>query len=156
VEVGGISADCEVRHPGATPDTFRYATSDDVDLWFRLLEAGYEIVTTREPLAVYRWGEAGRSRTTWVIADAALRSYERALERGRLDAAQRRVMRRHIRHQKALIARGRLSEALAGGRRREALGLAPRAVGRGAVAFLQAPRRWGEWAGEALRRRQPA
>jgi glycosyltransferase involved in cell wall biosynthesis len=156
-EVGGISQDCAVRHPAvgadAGPDDFRYATCDDYDLWLRLLEAGYAAVSTREPLAVYRFGGAWRSRDTWVVADSATRALRRALERGALNRPQRRAIRRQLRHQHALIARGRLREALAGHRPRQVASLVPRAVGYGTLAFLQAPSRWGEWASDLLGRR---
>jgi glycosyltransferase involved in cell wall biosynthesis len=155
-EVGGFSADCSVRspvpgQPSSSPE-FRYATSDDYDLWLRLLEAGYEVVCAREPLAVYRWAEAGRSRSPWLVAEAGLRTYRRALDRGALTAAQRRIVRRQMRHRRALVARGRFAEAVEARHRREALVLAPAALGSAALAFLQAPSRWGEWTGELVGR----
>lgn len=151
--VGGISEACAITAPVPGGDGFRYATSDDFDLWLRLLEAGYEIVRTDEPLCVYRWGEAGRSRSPWLIAEAATRAYQRALDRGHLTPKQRRVAQRQMRHARAIILRGRLLEAMDTGRRAEALRLAPRAAASGAIAFAQAPSRWSEWLGEIAPRR---
>lgn len=147
--VGGFSVECAVRFEG------RYAAADDFDLWMRIAEAGWSIVTTREPLAYYRWPDMGRSRSPGVVALAYLRACERALDRGALDRHQRHVIRTHVRHNRALIRRGQVVDALGESRLRDAARVAPAAAVSGAVAFLQAPSRWGEWFGDLRPSRRP-
>jgi glycosyltransferase involved in cell wall biosynthesis len=148
---GGFSPECVVRDPAGG----RYAASDDYDLWLRILEAGYEVAVTREPLAYYRFDPAGRSRNLRLNADAAIVAYQRTLARGVLNRRQRRVARHRLRHYRALHARGRVVDALAERRRLQAGALALRAAPRGLVAFLQSPGRWGEWASHVIRHALP-
>jgi hypothetical protein len=122
-----------------------YAASDDYDMWLRMLEGGYEVLPTREPVAVYRINPGGRSWSPGVMARATITTYERALARGRLSRRQRRAMMARIRHHQALVARAAVLDALAEDRKLAAVGLAARAVPRGLVAWLQSPSRWGEW-----------
>jgi teichuronic acid biosynthesis glycosyltransferase TuaG len=137
--VGEFAPECAVRDGG------RYAASDDFDLWMRMIEADYEVVTTREPLAVYRYSANGRSRAPRVVAEAALVAYDRVRDRGVLDWRQRRAAAAQIRHYRALRLRAGFREALAERRWLEALAFGARAVPYTAIAFLQAPSRWSEW-----------
>jgi teichuronic acid biosynthesis glycosyltransferase TuaG len=150
-EVGGFSPECVVRD--GSPN--RYAASDDYDLWLRIMEAGYEVAVTREPLAFYRLDPNGRSRNTGLIAEAAIVLYRRALARGSLTARQRRVARKRLRHWHAVRERERVTDALAERRRLAASALALRAAPSGLIAFLQSPGRWGEWTSEALHHAVP-
>jgi teichuronic acid biosynthesis glycosyltransferase TuaG len=143
-EVGGFSPDCW--------------GSEDYDLWLRIIESGYEVVVTKEPLVVYRVHEAGLSRSQLRMANAGIAAYERALGRSSATPSQRRLLRKRLRHYRALRARALVQEAFARRRRRDALLLSLRATPAGLLAFLQEPRRWREWlldaqsaAGSALR-----
>ncbi|MDP2710654.1 MAG: glycosyltransferase [Solirubrobacteraceae bacterium] len=137
-EVGGFSTAC----PGY----------DDYDLWLRMLEAGHEVVTTREPLAVYRLHDANLSSDAAGMSEGALATYGRALRRGALTAGQRRVVRARMRHYRALRERAVLRRAVAERRPLHAVKAAARAAPYGLVAFLQDPSRWGEWLAPARRR----
>ena len=138
-DVGGFAAEC--------------GSADDYDLWVRMLEAGWEVVPTREPLSVYRLHGGNQFLARVRATDAGIVVAERALRRSALSRGQRRSVKRQLRHLRALNKRARVQEELAVGRRVRALGLAMRAAPFGAVALLQAPDRWGEWAGELLARR---
>jgi glycosyltransferase involved in cell wall biosynthesis len=146
-KAGGFSSDCVVRDHSKQ----RYAASDDYDLWLRIVEQGYEVAVTREPLAFYRFDPAGRSRDPQLIAEAAMIVYQRALARGALTGSQRRRARKRLRHWRAVHERARVSQALTERRRIDAGALALRAAPHGLVAFLQAPGRWGEWGLQMLR-----
>jgi glycosyltransferase involved in cell wall biosynthesis len=146
-EVGGFSLECVVRDPSGN----RYGASDDYDLWLRIVERGYEVVVTREPLAFYRIDPAGRSRNPGLIAEAAVVAYQRALSRGAMTRHQRRVARKRLRHWRAVHERARVSQALTEHRRIDAAALAVRAAPRGLAALLQSPGRWGEWGRQWLR-----
>jgi len=143
-DVGGMAPECAVRSGSA------YATSDDYDLWLRIVEAGYEVTVTREPLVYYRYNPTGRSRNPALIAEAALVAYKRALARGVLTPRQRRLVNRRMRHWRAVRERALVMEALEQRHRVRAGALALRAAPHGLVAFLQSPGRWREWTGEAL------
>jgi glycosyltransferase involved in cell wall biosynthesis len=138
-DVGGFAPEC--------------GTADDYDLWMRMLEAGWEVVTTREPLSIYRLHGGNQSLGRVRATDAGIVAGERALERGALTRRQRQSVKRQVRHLRALNQRARAQEALAVGRRLHALGLAVKAAPFGAVALLQAPDRWGEWAAGLFARR---
>jgi GT2 family glycosyltransferase len=130
--VGGLSGECW--------------GSDDYDLWMRLLEDGYEIVTTRESVAVYRCHSLAISADDLTMADAAIAAYSRALRRGRVDERRRRMLRRQLRHSRALRERALVRRAV---RERRPLTAGVRAIHAapsGLLAFAQAPGRWGEWA----------
>lgn len=130
-EVGGFSPECW--------------GSEDYDLWLRIMERGYEVVTNREPLAVYRHHPAGLSANDLTMADAGLDAYRRALDRPGLTPAQRRLVRTRQRHYRALRERALLAGAW---RERHPAGIvvhAARALPLGLVAVLQSPRRWREW-----------
>ncbi len=131
--------------------------AEDYDLWLRIMEAGYEVLANREAVAVYRYHPGGMSRNQLTMADAAIAAYRRALERGALTSRQRRAVRARLRHYRALRERALVLESLREGRKLKAGLLALRALPCAAVAFLQAPSRWGEWAGGLLRRgRKPS
>lgn len=131
-EVGGFARDC----PG----------SDDYDLWLRMIEAGYEVITTREPLVVYRVHSAAQSQDEKRFAEATIAAYTRALDRGALSRRQRWQVRARIRHNRALRERALIRSALSERRLLTACARATRAAPYGAAAFLQDPSRWAEWA----------
>lgn len=121
--------------------------SDDYDLWLRIAELGFDVVTTRERLAGYRLHDEATSRDLGRMAQATIAVHRRALARGRLSPAQARLLRARVRHGRALVARAELLQAVAQRRWGRAAAGAPRAAGLGAVAFVQAPGRWREWLG---------
>jgi GT2 family glycosyltransferase len=128
--------------------------SEDFDLWLRVVEAGFEVVTTREPLARYHLHPDSLSRNQLRMANAALTAYERALARPFPSARQRRVLRRQLRHYRALRERALVREALRAGRPLLGAQRAAKALPYGVVAFLQAPSRWSEWFGGLVARRR--
>jgi len=139
-EVGGLAPECW----GA----------DDYDLWLRILERGYDVVLTREPLVIYRQHEDNLSRNQLRMSEAAICAYRRALERPYATGAQRRLLRKRLRHYRALRARALALEAFEGQRPLAALPLALRAVPIGLIAFVQEPRRWREWLVDLLATRR--
>lgn len=132
--VGGFSSEC--------------AGADDWDLWVRIVEAGWEVALTREPLAVYRVHSTAFSQNRVVMSQAQLVVHERMLERGTLSHRQRRLVRRSMRHLRAVLARERFKQAWRGGRRIEAVRHVVAGLPHGIVAIAQDPARW-------LRRRGP-
>jgi glycosyltransferase involved in cell wall biosynthesis len=126
---------------------------DDYDMWLRMLEAGYEVVATREPIAVYRVAPGQLSSDELKMAEGALAAHNRALERGAASPAQRSAIKARLRHYRALRERALARRASREGRRLAAAGRALRAAPFGAVAFLQAPSRWGEWLRDGRRAR---
>jgi glycosyltransferase involved in cell wall biosynthesis len=114
--------------------------AEDFDLWVRIMERGYRALVTREPLAVYRRWPGALTASQATSARSERIAYERALERGRLDARQARIARRRLRHSRAveLIASGVAGPASA--RRRMLAGL-PLILRVG----LENPRYWGTW-----------
>ena len=123
--------------------------SDDFDLWLRIMERGYEVIATPEPLVVYRLHAGAQSRDRLVMAEGKLVAYRRALERGALTGRQRHVVRARMRHERALRERALVHAALADRRRLRAGARVLRALPYGLIAFLQAPGRWREWAASA-------
>jgi glycosyltransferase involved in cell wall biosynthesis len=151
-EVGGFAPDC-----AASDAAGHYAASDDYDLFLAIMEAGYEVVTTREPLAVYRYDPGSVSRNPILLADVELAAYRRVLERGNVTRRQRLAVKARMRHYRALRARGRVSQAITDRRPLAATLEVLKAAPLGLVAFLQRPSRWGEWAAELVRRpRRPS
>ena len=120
--------------------------SDDFDLWLRILEAGYEVLTIRDPLVVYRIHSGAQSHSEMLLADGTIATYRRAIDRGALTSRQRVRARARARHFRALRERARAQQAWSERRPLAAGALAVRATPYGAVAFLQNPTRWGEWA----------
>lgn len=94
----GFSAAC----PGA----------DDYDLWLQMMEAGWEVVSTREPLSQYRWHPGGLSRRRSAMFASHVEAYRRVLDRGAVDESERRLVRRRMRHYRLLYARQRVFEAV--------------------------------------------
>jgi glycosyltransferase involved in cell wall biosynthesis len=74
---------------------------EDLDLWIRLLEAGYRVVSTREPLVMYRLSAGQLSANSADMARARQAVYRRAIARGALTPAQRRAAERAIRRERA-------------------------------------------------------
>jgi glycosyltransferase involved in cell wall biosynthesis len=138
--VGGFSPEC--------------LAADDYDLWLRIMERGYEVITTREALVVYRLHAEAQSRDQRLMADGALAAYRRALRRGALTARQRRAVRSRMRHYRALRERALVYAALAERRPLRAGARAVRAMPYGFVAFAQDPARWPEWSGGLFRPRR--
>ncbi len=87
--------------PRAVFDTVGGLTSelrgtDDYDLWIRIGERGLRIVFVDRPLARYRVRASSMSGDQRAMAGASAEVYRRALRRGRLSAAQRRLARHAI------------------------------------------------------------
>lgn len=100
--------------------------ADDYDLWLQIVDAGYGLVSTSEPLSTYRWGGLSRDRSAMARANLAV--FRRALARGGNAAGHKRLIRLRLLHERARYARARATEAA----RRRAL---PTAIGWGAVAL---------------------
>src|SRR2546421_7558687 len=75
---------------------------EDLDLWLRLLETGYEVVWNPSALVVYRLRPGQLSAQRGHMAHASQEVYRRALRRGRLTRAQSRLARRAMRLQRAV------------------------------------------------------
>jgi glycosyltransferase involved in cell wall biosynthesis len=84
---------------GFCPEIFG---AEDRDLWLRIVELGYRVVANRSPLAVYRVTPDSVSSNPASMARAAQIFYRRALERGNLNAHERRIARRELRLQRAV------------------------------------------------------
>jgi glycosyltransferase involved in cell wall biosynthesis len=119
--------------------------TEDHDLWIRLLEGGGRAVIVEEPLALYRVADGSVSANLGRMAASYQRTLERALARGRLTAAQQRVVRSELRYYRAMevVARARFD----GERRAGALA---RALPDLAWVAITRPDRWRSWA-HALR-----
>lgn len=120
---------------------------EDLDLWIRLVEAGFRVVATREPLAIYRLSPGQLSAQPVKMAQARQAVYKRAIARGRLTEAQRRLAQRAIRRERALEAVVLLAGELRNGRlprtKPSQLGLLLRVL-------AENPARWRRW-GRMLR-----
>jgi glycosyltransferase involved in cell wall biosynthesis len=75
---------------------------EDYDLWLRVVELGYRVAATDEPLAVYRVTHGSLSQDPTAMAQASQVVYRRALARGNLTPRDRRVAERELRFQRAL------------------------------------------------------
>lgn len=109
--------------------------SEDYDLWIRIVEAGYRVVTTREVLAVYRIRPKSWSSEVGLAAHYCQLTYRRALERGNLSRREQRVAWRELR-------RRRLVERIACGHRisyRRTLRSLPLLL----LVVAEHPQRWG-------------
>lgn len=116
---------------------------EDLDLWIRLVEAGFGVVATREPLAVYRLSPGQLSAQPVKMAQARRTVYERAIARGRLTDAQRRLAQRAIRRERATEA----AAALASEARRGAVPrVRPAQLGLLLRVLAENPSRWRRWA----------
>jgi glycosyltransferase involved in cell wall biosynthesis len=148
VFVGAVIARSSFDEVGAfSPDCWG---SEDYDLWLRLLERGYEIVTVSEPLAVYSHHPQGLSKDQLQMADASIVAFQRALERGAATPSQLVQLRRRLRHYRALRKRAHVQEAWRARRPLAVAGHLACALPLGMAAFFQDPRRWPEWGRDAL------
>jgi len=145
-EVGPLSPEC--------------MSWDDYDMWLRMLEAGYEVATTRETVAYYRVHPGSITRNNEAfVARGGIVALNRALERDAISPRRRRAVKARLRHLRALRARGLFRDAVSRRQPLQASRWGLEAAPRGLVAFLQDPARWGEWAGDmraAISRRAPA
>lgn len=114
--------------------------SEDHDLWLRIIELGYDVIGTSEPLVEYRVAAGSVSDSAIGMARTTQATYRRALERGRLDGPQRRIARGALRTARAAEAFERVAEARSS-RLRQALAAIPALA---AAAFTQ-PGRWPHW-----------
>jgi glycosyltransferase involved in cell wall biosynthesis len=124
---------------GFVPQT---AGADDHDLWLRLVQAGWEVAVTREPLAAYRVHPEAMSRDRAGMMTANLAVYDRLLARGGLTPSQRRDARRRVRHYRAVLAGWHVRRAWSAGRRAEAVRVAAAAAPVALMALAQDPRHW--------------
>jgi glycosyltransferase involved in cell wall biosynthesis len=85
-ELGGFATDC--------------LGTEDYDMWLRIAETGRRVIAAREPLVLYRVGDSSVSANRAVMSRATQMTYRRALSRGRLTRAQRRIARRELRLQR--------------------------------------------------------
>jgi GT2 family glycosyltransferase len=133
---------------GFSPECLGY---DDYDLWLRILESGFDVATTREPLAYYRVHDSAASADHRFMSQGGMVALRRILERGAVTPRQRRKVQARVRHYRALHARARFLAAARARRFPEAARRALEAAPLGAVAFLQDPSRWREWGGDLRR-----
>jgi GT2 family glycosyltransferase len=127
---------------GFCPDLFG---TEDYDLWLRLVELGYEVAATREPLAVYRVRAASVSANSARMARSLQLTYRRVLERGQAPPQARRVARRQLRIQQAVEQVGLIrSERREGGHGRARL---VRSIPLFLRVAIENPGRWrgGAW-----------
>lgn len=133
--------------------------SEDHDLWLRILELGYEVVATTDPLVVYRVADGSVSASALGMARTTQATYRRALARGRLDVRQRRIARAGLRTARAAETFERVA-ARTGADRRSRVREGLRALPVLASAALSQPRRWPHWlrllAARAREARRPA
>jgi glycosyltransferase involved in cell wall biosynthesis len=115
---------------------------EDYDLWLRMLEEGYAIVSTEEPLALYRFSPGGLTAAAAEMAASTRGVYERALARGRLGDHERRIARKRARLFAALEARARIAAATGGRKATRRLRSFPLI----ARVALENPERWLRWA----------
>jgi glycosyltransferase involved in cell wall biosynthesis len=116
--------------------------TEDFDLWLRLVELGYEVVLTREPLVLYTVADASVSSDLGGMSGACQLTDRRALDRGNLSPKERRVAERKLRLQRGLE---RLEELLAVWHARD-LKAVPLAAARAfpllLASALEHPHRW--------------
>jgi glycosyltransferase involved in cell wall biosynthesis len=125
--------------------------ADDRDLWLRIVEVGYEVAVTREPLAIYRIAEGAQSGDKLAIAQGDLSVCRRLLARGHLTPAQKLAVRRRVVHYQAVRARWAAEGAWTEGRRATAAGYAIAGLPLAVAAAVQDPR----WVMARRRRRLP-
>lgn len=112
--------------------------TEDHDLWIRILETGRRAVLNPEVLAIYRHVPGSVSSNVARQAANDQGTYRRALDRGRLTPAQRRIAEQELRYHEVRAA---VAEAWEG---RSPLALA-RQVPAGAVLALRNPGRVRGW-----------
>jgi glycosyltransferase involved in cell wall biosynthesis len=115
---------------------------EDYDLWVRIAERGYEIVSNPDVLALYRLGTVSRSAQVERESAAGRLLFERVLARGELTRRERRIARRRRRVHTVVLLRARLA-AQPSPARKLLLGLrlAPLAL----LSALEHPSRWRHW-----------
>jgi glycosyltransferase involved in cell wall biosynthesis len=116
---------------------------EDLDLWLRLVEAGYRVISTREPLVVYRLSPGQLSAKPVAMAQAREAVYRRALDRGALTAPQRRAAERAIRRERAAGAAASIAGELREHRMPSAQTLS--SVPLMARVLVENPSRWWRW-----------
>lgn len=119
------------------------AQAEDYDLWLRIVQSGHEAIRTDRPLAVYRLRSASLTAASDVAADSTVRVHERALERGGLTGAQRRLARRRVRMYRLLARRARIAARAQAGERvtHQRLATLPLTF----VVAAEHPERWLRW-----------
>jgi glycosyltransferase involved in cell wall biosynthesis len=122
---------------------------EDFDLWLRIVESGGEIVVNPEPLACYRLRAGALSANTVELSASTGVVYRRALERGRLTPAQRRLVRRQMRLH-ALLERRARRQAEPSSRPRRVASALLLLLPTIRVA-LEHPERWAAWARRGAR-----
>jgi cellulose synthase/poly-beta-1,6-N-acetylglucosamine synthase-like glycosyltransferase len=130
---------------------------EDLDMWIRLVEAGYRVVATHEPLVEYRLSSGQLSAQPVAMARARQVVFRRAVARGRLTPTQRRAAERAIRRERALEAAASLAADVRG--HRLALARSLPSLGLFLRVLAENPSRWRRWARiarEALRARRTA
>jgi teichuronic acid biosynthesis glycosyltransferase TuaG len=120
--------------------------AEDHDLWVRILELGYRVIATQEPLAVYRVQPGSVSASAVSMARATQKVYRRALERSRLTPRERRIARRELRLQRA-VEQIASADGVSYGRVLRALPLL-------VLVAAENPRRWPSLARRVLRGRR--
>jgi glycosyltransferase involved in cell wall biosynthesis len=116
---------------------------EDLDLWIRLVEAGYRVICTHEPLAVYRLSAGQLSAQPARMAQARQAVYRRAIARGGLTVEQRRAAERAIRREQAIETVALLA---AGVRARRLPRTRPSELARLVRVVAENPTRWRRWA----------
>jgi glycosyltransferase involved in cell wall biosynthesis len=115
---------------------------EDLDLWFRLVEAGYEVISTREPLVVYRLSAGQLSAQPVKVARGRQVVYRRAIARGRLTPSQRNTAERAIRRERAIEA---IASGAADLRERRLPRTRPSELALIARVLAENPSRWRRW-----------
>jgi GT2 family glycosyltransferase len=130
------------------PDLFG---TEDYDLWIRIAEAGYDLVVVPEPLGIYRVSPGSVSSAPARQARTLELVYEKALARGRLAPAERRVAVRMLRRTRAVrvVAEDWIESDAPLPRR---LGALARHAPMLASTALREPSSWGFWLRELRRR----
>jgi glycosyltransferase involved in cell wall biosynthesis len=119
---------------------------EDFDLWLRMAAAGHAIAVNREPLAVYRLRADGLTADTAKMSAASREVYCRALARGGLTRAQRRLARKGMRLHGMLAERATLAGTGAASPARRA-----RLLARTALVAAEHPERWAAWLRRGVR-----
>jgi GT2 family glycosyltransferase len=126
--------------------------TEDLGLWLKILERGFEAILNPEPLAVYRRHAGTVSSDIARQGANNRRTYELALARGQLNRSQRRIARGAVRYNRAMeaVARARFAP----GRDRSLSKLITMMPLLAWVA-VNNPRWWGQWLAVLKMGRQP-
>ena len=117
--------------------------AQDYDLWLRIVESGRSALVTDRILAVYRVAESGISANTTRLASETAEVLDRALARGELTRAQRRIARRQRRLQALVAERAAIAHEREAGR--PVIGRRLRLLPRLARVAIEHPERWLGW-----------